>query len=476
MHKDIAEKIYNRFYKDPAGFCVAFTKMFFDADGAKQDLYPKQIEFMNLAKANEKVSVVVKSRQSGFSTAIKGRAIHKAYFGVVPNILICSASHLQSVKLLREVKEVINSMPEFMRPDLVKETETEVHFASGTKIISLPSNPSTVRGYSAEVFLDEFGVLSRKDSEEMWAALLPSLTKGWNMTVVSTPRGKENLFYDLCNPKYNDDGEIVGVRPDKLIKIHWSEVPHVKKAVEEMDLMSKMPHKLFLQEYCCEFVDDEDSSLFDAELINGKFIDKTSEFAKVPDLEMYEGDECPAALVNREYKQKYSHIYLGFDPAISVDGSVVTVWGVNNDEWEHIYLKTLPRGMEVGPQCDYVSKLAQYFMASRVGFDKTGGMGLAFESRLKETKIAHLLHPVTFFTSFKAQEYTEIKNKMESHKMKSPEHHEMIKQFKNLGFNPVTGRIGAMGSWRTNHDDIPSAIICAHACRMRRNNSGFSLI
>jgi len=476
MYKDVAEKIYQRFLKDPAGFCVAFTKMFYDADGAKQELYAKQIEFMNLSKPNEKVSVVVKSRQSGFSTAIKGRAIHKAYFGTVPNILICSASHLQSVKLLRELKEVINSMPEFMRPELVKETETEIHLASGTKIISLPSNPSTVRGYSAEVFLDEFGVLSRKDSEEMWAALLPSLTKGWNMTVVSTPRGKNNLFYDLCNPKYDDEGNMVGVRPDKLIKIHWTEVPHVKKAVEEMDLTSKMPHKLFLQEYCCEFVDDEDSVLFDSELLYGKYVDKTANFIVPGSVEELTGDDCPDSLVNRQLREKYQHIYVGFDPAISIDGSVITVWGVNNDEWEHLFIRTLPKGMEVGPQCDYVSRIAQYFRATRVGHDKTGGMGLAFESRLKETKITHLLFPVTFSTSFKTQEYTEIKNKMESHKMKSPEHHEMVKQFKNLGYNPVTGRIAAMGSWRTNHDDIPSAILCAHACRIKKNNSGFSFI
>lgn len=412
----------------------------------------------------------------GISTAIKGRAIHKAYFGTVPNILICSASHLQAIKLLREVKEAINSMPEFMRPELVKETETEVHFASGTKIISLPANPSTVRGFSAEIFLDEFGVLSRKDSEEMWAALLPSLTKGWSMTVVSTPRGKNNLFFDLCNPKHDDEGNVVGIRPDKLIKIHWSEVPHVKKAVEEMDLTGKMPHKLFLQEYCCEFVDDEESILFDSELLYGKFIDKTSEFVTLGEVEQLNGSECPERLINTELRKKYQQIYVGFDPAISVDGSVITVWGVNNDEWEHLFIRTLPRGMEVGPQCDYVSRIAQYFRATKVGHDKTGGMGLAFESRLKETPISHLLFPVTFSTSFKTQEYTEIKNKIESHKMKSPEHHEMIKQFKNLGYNPVTGRIAAMGSWRTNHDDIPSAILCAHACRTRKNNSGFSFI
>ena len=367
-------------------------------------------------------------------------------------------------------------MPEFMRPELTKETETELHLASGTKIISLPSNPSTVRGFSAEIFLDEFGVLSRKDSEEMWAALLPSLTKGWNMTVVSTPRGKNNLFYDLCNPKYDDSGNIVGVRADKIIKIHWSDVPHVSRAVLEMDLQNKMPHKSFLQEFCCEFVEDEDSSLFDMDLLNGKFVDRTSSFLEASFLDNIEGFSLPSDCINHDVKKLYQNIYIGFDPAISGDGSCVSVWGVNGDEWSHLFLKILPKGMEVGPQCDYVSRLAQYFKATKVGVDSTGGMGLAFLSRLKETDIRNLLHPITFSTSFKTKEYTEIKNRMESHKMKSPENHEMIRQFAGLGYNPVTGRIAAMGSWRTNHDDIPSAILCAHACRSKSNNSGFSFI
>jgi hypothetical protein len=476
MHDQIAEKIFNRFHNDAAGFCSAFTNIFFDTDGKKQEPYPLQVEFMNLSKPDERIVSVVKCRQSGFTTSIKAKALHGAFFGKVPNFLIASASQLQATKVLREIKEAVYSMPEFIRPEFTKETETELHFASGPKLVSLPANPQTVRGFSGSVALDEFGVLNRKDSEALYEALLPTLVKGYNMVVVSTPKGKDNLFYDLCNPKFDDSGGKIGIRSDKIIRVHWSEVPHVKKAVIEMDLQNKMTKKSFLQEFCCEFVDEEDNSLFDAELIQGRFIDKGLIFIDASKIDLVPGDECPEKLIRNDVRAQYDHIFVGFDPAISFDGSCVSVWGVKDDEWSQLFLRIMPKGMEVSAQCDYVSRLAQLFNATRVGLDATGGMGLAFLQRMRDTKIAHLLLPITFSSTFKTKEYAEIKNKMQCHLMKSPEHHEMIKQFMNLNYNPVTGRIAASGSWRNNHDDIPSAILCAHACRAKRNNSGFSII
>lgn len=413
---------------------------------------------------------------SGFTTSIKAKAIHGAFFGKVPNFLIASASQLQATKVLREIKEAFRSMPEAIMPEFEKDTETELHLSSGPKLVSLPANPQTVRGFSGSVALDEFGVLNRKDSEALYEALLPTLVKGYNMVVVSTPKGKDNLFHDLCNPKMDDDGNVVGIRSDKIIRVHWMDVPHVKKAVLEMDLQNKMTKKSFLQEFCCEFVDDEDNSLFDADLIQGRFVDKGLQFVDAFSIEFIQGDVCPEKLVRNDIRAQYDSIFIGFDPAISFDGSCVSVWGVKDNEWVQLYLRILPKGMEVSVQCEYVSRLAQFFNATRVGLDATGGMGLAFLQRLRDTKIAHLLLPITFSSSLKTREYAEIKNKMQCHVMKSPEHHEMIKQFMSLNYNPVTGRIAAAGSWRNNHDDIPSAILCAHACRSKRNNSGFTII
>ena len=71
----------------------------------------------------------------------------------------------------------------------------EVVFPHGSRITALPANPDTARGFSANVFLDEFAF--HADSRKIWAALFPVISAGWKLRVVSTPNGKGNKFYDL---------------------------------------------------------------------------------------------------------------------------------------------------------------------------------------------------------------------------------------------------------------------------------------
>lgn len=71
----------------------------------------------------------------------------------------------------------------------------EVEWPEGSKITALPANPDTARGFSANVFLDEFAF--HQDSRKIWAALFPVISAGWKLRVVSTPNGKGNKFYDL---------------------------------------------------------------------------------------------------------------------------------------------------------------------------------------------------------------------------------------------------------------------------------------
>ncbi|MFB9913573.1 terminase large subunit domain-containing protein, partial [Rhizobium paknamense] len=53
----------------------------------------------------------------------------------------------------------------------------EVTLPHGSKITALPANPDTARGFSANVFLDEFAF--HKDSQQIWRALFPVISKGW---------------------------------------------------------------------------------------------------------------------------------------------------------------------------------------------------------------------------------------------------------------------------------------------------------
>ena len=72
----------------------------------------------------------------------------------------------------------------------------EVAFPRGGRITALPANPDTARGYSANVFLDEFAF--HADSRAIWKALFPVVSKsGLRLRVTSTPNGKNNRFYEL---------------------------------------------------------------------------------------------------------------------------------------------------------------------------------------------------------------------------------------------------------------------------------------
>lgn len=72
----------------------------------------------------------------------------------------------------------------------------EVVTRHGSRVTALPANPDTARGFSANVFLDEFAF--HADSRKIWAALFPVISRpGLRLRVVSTPNGKGNKFYDL---------------------------------------------------------------------------------------------------------------------------------------------------------------------------------------------------------------------------------------------------------------------------------------
>lgn len=75
----------------------------------------------------------------------------------------------------------------------------EVELPGGTRITSLPANPDTARGFSANCYLDEFGY--HADSKKIWSALFPVISAGHKLRVTSTPNGKGNKFYELMTGK-----------------------------------------------------------------------------------------------------------------------------------------------------------------------------------------------------------------------------------------------------------------------------------
>lgn len=127
----------------------------------------------------------------------------------------------------------------------------EVTWPNGSRITALPANPDTARGFSSNVFLDEFAF--HTDSRKIWAALFPVISAGWKLRVVSTPNGKGNKFYDLMTG--HDDGwyrqktDIYEAVNDGLPR----DVDELRRALGDPDAWA--------QEYELEWLDEADAWL-----------------------------------------------------------------------------------------------------------------------------------------------------------------------------------------------------------------------
>jgi phage FluMu gp28-like protein len=139
-------------------------------------------------------------RQSGKSFAIALEAVLNAV-ETGSNWVLLSAGERQSKELMEKVKmhtEAMAAGASNIEEDFFSDTVTKqlmVTLPNRARIIGLPANPDTARGFSANVILDEFAF--HKDSHKIWTALYPTVTRGFKLRVVSTPQGKSNQYYKL---------------------------------------------------------------------------------------------------------------------------------------------------------------------------------------------------------------------------------------------------------------------------------------
>ena len=130
---------------------------------------------------------------------------------------------------------------------------------AGSTITALPANPDTARGFSANVFLDEFGW--HQQSRAIWGALFPVISAGWRLRVTSTPNGKGNKFYELMTDR--DAGTLWSRH---RVDIHQAVADGLPRNLAELKV-GLGDDELWRQEYELEWL-DEASAWLSYDLIN----------------------------------------------------------------------------------------------------------------------------------------------------------------------------------------------------------------
>jgi phage FluMu gp28-like protein len=216
--------------------------------------------------------------------------------------------------------------------------QLEAEFPGGSRIIALPANPDTARGYSANVFLDEFAI--HQDSREIWGALFPVISAGYRIRIASTPKGRKNKFYELWTTDK-------GAWSRHQVDIHQAVADGLPRNIDELR-ENLGDEELWRQEFLLEFI-DEATAYLPWDLIN------SCEHVLAGDPDRYEGGEC----------------VVGVDIGRHKDLFVIQVLEAVGDVWWHREEIALQRA-SFAQQDEALDQIMTRYSVSLCQMDKTG--------------------------------------------------------------------------------------------------------
>jgi hypothetical protein len=199
------------------------------------------------------------SRQVGKSTVAGALAMRSAILQPGALILLLSPSLRQSGELFRKVLSYFNALK---RPLAVTaESALRIEFANGSRIVSLPGDEGTIRGFSG-VSLLVIDEATRVD-DNLYRAVRPMLavSRG-RLVALSTPFGQRGWFYDAWQS--SEEWERVRVTADECPRITEEFLAAERRTLGE---------RWYCQEYLCSFEDTIDA-VFAADDIHAALSDE----------------------------------------------------------------------------------------------------------------------------------------------------------------------------------------------------------
>ncbi len=196
-------------------------------------------------------------RQMGKSLVTACKAVHRALYTDEALVLLISRSQDQSDELFRKIVHVYNALDRPVRA--TRELVSEIEFANDSRIVALPNNPDTVRGYSgcSLLVIDE---ASRVPDAVLIATMPMIMASSGDIMILSTPCGRQGFFYQ----QWTDP---VGKWAKFLAKA--SECPRFDPEVLA-EVARELGPLMASQELSCEFVQSGDQ-VFSAASIDAAF-------------------------------------------------------------------------------------------------------------------------------------------------------------------------------------------------------------
>ena len=247
MNADILQDLSNAL--NPVNF--ARRKLGIEPDPWQQDVL----------LSSEKRIMILAARQSGKSMTCSIYALWHALNHPGALVLVLSPSLRQSGLLFKTIMGYYQEL----RP-IASEVESALtlQLANKSKIVSLPGNEKTIRGYSGVSLLIIDEASQVLDSTYFSVRPMMAVSEG-KVFAIGTPHGKRGWFYDSWTN--SDEFEKIKVTADQNPRISPEFLEQERKALGQY---------WYEQEYFCEFHQSE-ASLFRYDVIQRALCDDIEE-------------------------------------------------------------------------------------------------------------------------------------------------------------------------------------------------------
>jgi len=378
-------------------------------------LYPYQQRWV---EDDSRFKIAVKSTQIGYSFA----AALEAVFECLKQKglwIVLSRGDRQSLEFMLRVREHVQAMRiagADLETSFFENTQLQQHevkFPNGSRIIGLPANPDTARGYSGNMILDEFAF--HKDDKAIWAAAFGRISRGnLKLRVISTPNGQRGKYFELAKEVGLVESRGPGLPPSRGAESqpaftggwsgHWCDV---YQAVEEgcpiqIDELRRAigDEDIWQQEYECVFHSDSETYIPLELIVSCESVDATK--------------DLPAGWTAQ------GPCFWGFDVGRTKDLSVLTLVEKLGDTLWVRMLKEMPKAQFAVQEKAIADVVNAPELKALRGCIDASGLGMDLAERLAQ-KFAGRVEPVQFTMQVKQDLAVTTKKAFEERTIRIPD-------------------------------------------------------
>ena len=205
--------------------------------------FPRQKAFLKALAENRNV-VAIKPRQCGITTLSSAWVTAQCVFASkdAPETVLCIANKLeQAQEIIIKIRDFLEQVPrwmwgnEFFSPDpesekniksiFLKDAKGELKLFNGCRVIARASGPNASRGISAVsvLILDEAAFIEEGVAAFTTAAATMASNPNSNTVMVSTPNGRDELYYNTYRQALSHENNFVAVQ------FRWYQDPRFNK-------------------------------------------------------------------------------------------------------------------------------------------------------------------------------------------------------------------------------------------------------